>query len=181
MGVAKTCRNLLGLSLTAAALGFFILPAAAQSVDRDPVNPQPVLEAIEVAERDRVLRITQEIVTGQISVLERQISEVLQITFKDQLDRSMMDLTETTSTATQENLGAMAIMVAEVRDMIPDAVETAITARTGSSGSVTGVFPPEGTIFVACVNGKALYRDQTGTTFYTDQVEMVAGLPRCAP
>jgi hypothetical protein len=76
----------------------------------------------------------------------------------------------------------MAIVVSDLRDDIPDMVDQEIEKRRleGALGDEQDSLLPEGSVFIACVDGRSLYRDENGSTFYTDVQIGDAGVSRCS-
>jgi hypothetical protein len=154
--------------------------ALAESVERNPFLPPPPELRIEAAERDRVLAITSDVVRTEMTRLERSVTETVERRLIDRLDRQMQTYTdavdETTETRAAMIEGSFETLKAEIPEMIETAIsEQKSVAGIGATGSI-----PEGAVFVACVNRKALYRDQTGNTFYSDDNDATPGAADCS-
>lgn len=156
--------------------------AAQESVDRNPFGTPSIGEVIEAADRDRVARITGELVEARLAEIEQRIISEVESRLAALLDRRLTEFREETNGTVDERLAEMAGVVSSLRDEVPLQIERAIAQRVqaGSSEAAAMGLIPEGSVFVACVDGRSLYRDDSGSTFYMDNPMGDAGVSRCS-
>lgn len=157
--------------LTLAAATLPAAPGRAE-VERNPFTPPPAAERIEAAERDRVLRITKDIVRSEIGRLEKSIAETVERRLLSSVERRVNTMGDEIKTDMDTRLGAVEETVTAFKTDLPNQIANEIQRKAQTSAG-TGE-AEEGTAFVACVNGKALYRDQDGSTFYLDDSDPAA-------
>lgn len=153
-----------------------------EGVERDPFSTIAVTEVVRAADSDRVSQITREIVDAQISEIERRVILQLESRLTSLLERRLAEFSEVTNGSIDTRLSEMAIVVSDLRDDIPDMVDEEIEKRRleGALGDERDSLLPEGSVFIACVDGRSLYRDENGSTFYTDVQIGDAGVSRCS-
>lgn len=166
--------------IIAALLGMIPVGAMAQSVERNPFLPPPPETRIEAAEQDRVLRITQDVVRGEMGRLERTVTETVERRLMDRLDRDLASLGDDIRGDVDSRIGAFEATAATLKTEIPEMIRAEIEERTKNAGGAALGELPEGTTFVACVNGKALYRDQNGSTFYSNEDDLAEAAAGCS-
>ena len=155
---------------------------AQEAVERDPFSTPTVEEVIRAADRDRVARITSELVEAQLAAIEQRIIVEVEARLSALLDRRLTEFREQVNGTTDERLAEMASVVSSLRDEVPQQIERAIAQRVqaGSSEAAAMGLIPEGSVFVACVDGRSLYRDESGSTFYMENPMGDAGVSRCS-
>jgi hypothetical protein len=155
---------------------------AQEAVDRDPFSTPSIEEVIRAADRDRVAQITNELVEAQISAIEQRIIVEVEARLAALLDRRLAEFREEVTGTVDERLSEMATVISSLRDEVPQQIERAIAQRVqaGSSDAAAMGLIPEGSVFVACVDGRSLYRDASGSTFYMDNPMGDAGVSRCS-
>ena len=155
---------------------------AQEAVERDPFSTPSIEEIIEAADRDRVARITGELVEAQLAEIEERIISEVESRLAALLDRRLTEFREEINGTVDERLAEMAGVVSSLRDEVPLQIERAIAQRVqaGSSEAAAMGLIPEGSVFVACVDGRSLYRDASGSTFYMDNPMGDAGVSRCS-
>ena len=153
-----------------------------ETVDRDPFSTPSVEEVVRAADRDRVARITNELVEAQIGEIEQRIIVEVETRLSALLDRRLTEFREELNGTVDERLSEMASVISSLRDEVPQQIEQAIAQRVqaGSSEAAAMGLIPEGSVFVACVDGRSLYRDASGSTFYMDNPMGDAGVSRCS-
>lgn len=158
------------------------MATAQEAVERDPFSTPSVSEVIRAADRDRVARITSELVEARLAEIEQRIIIEVETRLAALLDRRLAEFREQTSATVDERLLDMTTVVGALRDEIPAEIERAIAQRVqaGSADAAAMGLIPEGSIFVACVDGRSLYRDANGSTFYMDNPTGDAGVSRCS-
>lgn len=163
------------------ALSFLLAgQASAQSVERNPFQPPPPELRIEAAERDRVLEITSDVVRNEMVRLERSVTETVERRLIDRFDRQMQTYTDTIDESIEARATVTDAALEALKSEIPEMIETAVSEEKSAAGIGAEGKLPEGTVFVACVNGKALYRDQTGNTFYSEDNDATSGAADCS-
>jgi phosphohistidine swiveling domain-containing protein len=175
----KMTGKLSGACLLALALGLPGGAPLAQSVDRNPFAPPPPETRIEAAERDRILEITSDVVRSEMNRLERSVTETVERRLIDRFDRQMQTYRTDFEAIVEERALASDAALETLKAEIPEMIGAAIETQKSSTGSAGGATLPDGTVFVACVNGKALYRDQTGNTFYSEDLDAASGAADC--
>lgn len=152
-----------------------------ESVERDPFSTPGINEIIEAADRDRVERITTELVEAAMSEIEQRILSEVERRLSAQLDRRLTEFDEQQVLLIDERLAEMVGIVSALRDEVPAQIDRSIAerVRAGSSEAAAMGLLPEGATFVACVDGRSLYRDQSGSTFYIDSSTGDTGVSRC--
>lgn len=156
--------------------------SAQEAVDRDPFSAPDIEEVVRAADKDRVSRITTELVEAKLSEIEQRIINEVERRLSALLDRRLTEFSEQINLSTEERLSEMAGVVSGLRDEVPAQIERAIAQRVqaGSSDAAAMGLIPEGSVFVACVDGRSLYRDDSGSTFYMDQPIGDTGVSRCS-
>lgn len=155
------------------ALVVLAVPAYSQevSVDRDPFSAPPITKVIEAADLDRVTRITTEIVeTAMKSAEERAIREVERQALL-LLEEKFEVLTRKIEQDMEERFIEMSMVATRMQESAAGDPDGNIDV--GSREEVV-----EAT-FVACVDGRALYRSEDGSTFYVNDHAGGAGAARC--
>jgi len=155
---------------------------AQEAVDRDPFSAPDIAEVVRAADQDRVARITSELVEAKLGEIEQRIINEVERRLSALLDRRLTEFSEQVNLSTEERLAEMAGVVSGLRDEVPAQIERAIAQRVqaGSSDAAAMGLIPEGSVFVACVDGRSLYRDTSGSTFYMDQQIGDTGVSRCS-
>lgn len=155
---------------------------AQETVERDPFSTPSIEEVIRAADRDRVAKITNDLVEAQIGAIEERIIIEVETRLSALLDRRLTEFNEQTNQNVDERLSEMASVISSLRDEVPQQIERAIAQRVqaGSSDAAAMGLIPEGSVFVACVDGRSLYRDANGSTFYMDNPMGDAGVSRCS-
>jgi len=176
-------RQLRNMGVT--ALLIFTLGTAAisqESVERDPFSTPSIDEVVAAADRDRVAQITNEIVEAQLSAIEQRIILEVERRLSALLDRRLTEFQTQVEGSVDTRISEIAEVVSNLRDEVPQQIERAISQRiqAGSSGAAALGLVPEGSVFVACVDGRSLYRDGNGSTFYMDNDMGDAGVSRCS-
>lgn len=156
--------------------------AAQETVDRDPFSTPSIEAVIRAADRDRVSEITTELVQSQLSAIEQRIINEVETRLSALLDRRLTEFNERTFQDVDDRMSEMAGVISALRDEIPQQIERAIAQRVqaGSSDAAAMGLIPEGSVFVACVDGRSLYRDANGSTFYMDSPVGDSGVSRCS-
>ncbi len=151
-------------------------------VDRDPFSAPSIEEVIRAADQDRVARITGELVEAKMSEIEQRIIVEVERRLSALLDRRLTEFNEQMTASTETRLAEMAGIVSGLRDEVPNQIEIAIAerVRAGSSEAASMGLLPEGSTFVACVDGRSLYRDENGSTFYMENETGDTGVSRCS-
>jgi hypothetical protein len=151
-------------------------------VNRDPFSAPQISEVIRAADHDRVARITSELVAQELSDLQQSIIIEVERRLSSMLDRRLSEFSQQLDERMEARLSEMAGVVSGLRDEVPAEIERAIAerVRAGSSDAAAMGLLPEGASFVACVDGKALYRDAGGSTFYADDSMGGSGVSRCS-
>jgi hypothetical protein len=152
------------------------------AVNRDPFSAPDIEEVVRAADYDRVAKITAELVEEKLSDLEQSIITEVERRLSSMLDRRLTEFSQQMDERMEARLSEMAGVVAGLRDEVPAEIERAIAerVRAGSSDAAAMGLLPEGSAFVACVDGKALYRDAGGSTFYADDSMGGSGVSRCS-
>lgn len=155
---------------------------AQEVVDRDPFSSPDIGEVVRAADQDRVARITSELVEAKLGEVEQRIINEVERRLSALLDRRLTEFSEQINLSTEERLAEMAGIVSGLRDEVPAQIEKAIAQRVqaGSSDAAAMGLIPEGSVFVACVDGRTLYRDNSGSTFYMEQTIGDTGVSRCS-
>jgi hypothetical protein len=147
------------------------------SVERDPFSTPPIQETIQAADRDRVARITRDLVDARLVELELRIIRELESRLGAQTDRRLGETRDQVNQDIDARISAIGSAINALREEIPALIreEMAVTAPETEAGA--GL--PDGAAFVACVDGRALYRDSGGSTFYADDIQGGSGVSRC--
>lgn len=155
---------------------------AQETVERDPFSAPSIEEVIRAADRDRVAQITQELVQAQLGEIEQRIIVEVETRLSALLDRRLTEFNVKTNENVDARLSEMASIISSLRDEVPQQIERAIAQRVqlGSSDAAAMGLIPEGSVFVACVDGRSLYRDANGSTFYMENSMGDAGVSRCS-
>jgi len=153
-----------------------------ESVERDPFSAPDIGEVVRAADRDRVSRITNELVEAQLAAIEERIILEVERRLSALLDRRLTEFGTTLDERVEGRLTEMSGVVSALRDEVPAEIQKAIAERVaaGSSDAAALGLLPEGSAFVACVDGRALYRDGNGSTFYMDSPTGGGGVSRCS-
>ena len=166
--------------MTTVLVGFVPMEQVmAQTVERNPFAPPPAAERIEAAERDRVLRITQDIVRGEMAKLEKSVSETIERRLLGNIDRRVEALGKDIRKDVDGRLGDGNNVSEETKKNLQAIVLETLKRNPQAVGPTENGKTPEPPAFVACVNGKALYRDKDGSTFYSDETDLGLGDARC--
>jgi hypothetical protein len=168
------------IGLTAVIAMLMASSASPQSVERNPFLPPPPELRIEAAERDRVLEITSDVVRNEMVRLERSVTETVERRLIDRFDRQIETYTATIDESIETRAAATEEALEALRAEIPEMIKTAVSEEKTAAGIGAEGTLPQGTVFVACVNGKALYRDQTGNTFYSEDTGATSGAADCS-
>lgn len=147
---------------------FLLAPALAQTVDRDPFQPPPVQERIEAAERDRIDRITSEIVEARLAEVERRVTEVIERRLIERIDRAFGDRDAELERRAERLLDEAKDEIAATRDELREDILEIANSKLEDVSRQLDDRLPEGAVFIACVNERALYRDPSGNTFFFD-------------
>lgn len=168
----------------AVLLALFAQVASGQeaAVDRDPFSAPEISEVVRAADRDRVARITSELVEAQMAAIEQRVVIEVEQRLAAQMDRRLIEFNQQLNDLMETRLSEMAGIVSGLRDEVPGQIDKAIAerVRAGSSEAAAMGLLPEGAVFVACVDGKALYRDGAGSTFYADISMGDSSVSRCS-
>jgi hypothetical protein len=153
-----------------------------ETVERDPFSTLAVTEVVRAADSERVSRITREIVETQIAEIERRVILELESRLTSLLDRRLTEFRDRTDEGVDARLSEMAVVVSDLRDELPEMIGQEIERRRleGDLADPETSLIPEGSVFVACVDGRSLYRDENGSTFYMDVQIGDAGVSRCS-
>lgn len=158
------------------------MTTAQEAVERNPFSTPPIQEVIQAADKDRVARITGELVEAQLAAIEQRIvSDVesrIAAIVEDQLNDFQGEVNETVN----DRLSEMDSVISSLRGEVSQQIQRAIAqgVQDGSSDAAEMGLIPEGSAFVACVDGRSLYRDANGSTFYMDNLTGDAGVSRCS-
>lgn len=154
-------------------------PSAGQnvSVERDPFSTPEISETIEAADRDRVARITRDLVDARLVELELRIVREIESRLNAQTDRRIGESREEVVSELDTRIRELSLTINGLREEIPSLVTQSLEAVSPGSGAEGSL--PEGSSFVACVDGRALYRDQNGSTFYAEEKQGDTGVSRC--
>jgi len=169
-----------GVLILLALLGQAVSAQEAE-INRDPFSSPDIAEVIRAADYDRVAKITSDLVEARLAALEQSIITEVERRLSALLDRRLTEFNQQSDERVEARLSEMAGVVAGLRDEVPAEIERAIAERilAGSSDANAMGLMPEGSEFVACVDGKALYRDAGGSTFYSDESMGGSGVSRC--
>jgi hypothetical protein len=115
----------------------------------------PATERIEVAQRERIERITQEILTAAVSEFEQRVTEVIDQRIRESVEVMLKK--------------AIDEMEAKQSTQISEMIDTVERLKLGGGDTIVNELPVVPDDFVACVNGRPLYRDQRGQTFYAEE------------
>lgn len=153
-----------------------------ENVDRDPFSAPSIDEVVRAADLDRVSRITNDLVEAQLTAIEERIILEVERRLSALLDRRLTEFSAQLDERVEGRLTEMSGVVSALRDEVPAEIEKAIAERVaaGSSDAAALGLLPEGSTFVACVDGRALYRDESGSTFYMDDTTGDGGVSRCS-
>lgn len=167
---------LLGLSLLVAPLS-----AQEGSVERDPFSAPSVAEIVDAADQDRVSRITTRIVEEQMAAIEERAVREAERRIIALLEQRLTEMSARTEELVDTRLSEMSAVITGLRDQIPAHVSVAISEelqRTGQAGEAAAAVT-DGATFIACVDGRPLYRDESGSTFYLNETMGDTGVSRC--
>lgn len=155
---------------------------AQERVERDPFSAPNIEEVVRAADKDRVSRITNELVESQLAAIEERIILEVERRLSALLDRRLTEFSAQIDGSVETRMTEMAGVVSALRDEVPAEIERAIAERVaaGSSDAAALGLLPEGSTFVACVDGRPLYRDENGSTFYMDSSKGDTGVSRCS-
>lgn len=148
------------------------------TVERDPFSTPEIRETIEAADRDRVARITRDLVDARLVEMELRIIRELESRLSAQTDRRVAESREEIIKELEARIAELTQVVSALREGIPGLVTEALA--TAAPEAVTEPGLPDGATFVACVDGRALYRDGNGSTFYAEETKGESGVSRCS-
>lgn len=177
-GRTSTVRPLLSAVVIAALMT--ASPSAGQnvSVERDPFSTPEISETIEAADRDRVARITRDLVDARLVEIELRIIRELESRLGAQADRRIGESREAIIEELEARIAELTQVVSALREGIPGLVTEALATAAPEAAPEAGL--PQGASFVACVDGRALYRDENGSTFYAEETKGESGVSRCS-
>lgn len=146
---------------------------AAQSADRDPFTPPGMAERIQLADENRIAYIAERLVREGMLSVERRMAEQA-----DEKDRER-------GQSEMDSIAQLEATLFERLNLMDVRIETG-TGRTGVGllgGEETDNEDTKSFIaslsFVACVNGRALYRDKQGSTFFSEVMDALDSNTRC--
>lgn len=174
------CRSALfsGCLLLAAAWG--VTAADAQAIDRDPFSAPPAEERLEAAQRERIAQITSSILLEQVSELETSIADTVERRLVSRVDARLAAFLERNEALVRESSEDLAARLEAFTDDVPGLIEEEIERISGRSVLLDLEPVPAEWSFVACVDERALYRDESGKTFYMDQDALYKDIVDCS-
>jgi hypothetical protein len=128
------------------------LAGPALAVERNPFLPPDLQARIGLADEARMLEVARRSIAVEADRLRAEIARDIGVAVRGSADvlRQEMERATRDLTVKIDEIGAAGVG----------------TAGAGLQDGATTL--PEGTTFLACVNGKALYRDANGTNFFID-------------
>jgi hypothetical protein len=183
--------------LLAVSLVFIPSATLSQDVTRDPFTPPSILERVDIADQDRVRRLTNEIVQEQMISAERRLTQEtidriaasergMQQNF-ERVVSSVDSLSEKVDSIDETYNTRMAVISEQLEELqarpnidLEAMLESGALSslQTGQSNQASSPTSSLGT-FIACVNGRAMYRDESGSTFFSEVLDAFENSDRC--
>lgn len=147
------------------------------SVERDPFSEPSINEVVDAADRERVARITRDLVDAQLIEMELRIINEVEERINANTERLIEALREEMKIETDERISNAVSFLKNFEENLPNLLREQML--TSGLKAESGVDEMEGATFIACVDGIPLYRDQAGSTFYINDTQGDTGVSRC--
>jgi len=141
-----------GKSFVAGLACALALAEPSLAVERNPFLPPDLQARIGLADEARMNEVARKAITAEADRLRAEITREIGIAVRGSADV----LRQEVDRATRELSGKI------------DEIGAAGAGPAGAGLQEGATTLPEGTTFLACVNGKALYRDANGTNFFIE-------------